>query len=120
MKDFISLGTAPTNENCCQLCRPNYEKYGELEALEFRRMLLDYIDNLEDGIWIKITRNPHDFGNYYDVILEFDSNEETVNHACAIEDSIPNNWIENYGPGYGFLSWSNSVHADEYLSCTRF
>jgi len=41
MKDFISLGTVPCNENTCQVGRPNYDKYGKLEASEYKRMIED-------------------------------------------------------------------------------
>lgn len=117
MRDFISLGVTPPFESGCQVGRPNYEKYASLEAREYKRMLEDFVGSYDD-ITLKVTRNPHDFGYYYDVIIEFESNEEATNHACAVESSIPDRWIDDYGPGYGFLTWNDEVHADEYLSCT--
>lgn len=118
MKDFISLGSAPSFESCCQVGRPNYDKYGRLEAKEYKRMLESYI-KAQDSLQFKVTRNPHDFGYYYDVILEFDcEDEETINLACSIEDSTPTNWLEGFGPGFGYLTWNSEVHADEYLACS--
>lgn len=117
MKDFISLGTVPCNENCCQVGRPNYDKYGKLEANEFKRMIENTLGPFH-YVKIKVTKNPHDFGSYYDVIVEFDRDEIQIATACEIEDNVPITWDDTHGPGYGYLTWSNDVSADEYRQCS--
>lgn len=117
MRDYISLGEVPCNENCCQVGRDNYDKYGKLEAYEYKRMIEDTLGPFSE-VKIKVTKNPHDFGWYYDVIVDFYREEEAIKLACEIEDNVPQNWDESHGPGFGFLTWNDAVSADEYRRCS--
>jgi hypothetical protein len=48
---------------------------------------------LPPGCNLKIRTNPHDFGDYLDVVVEFDdTHQEAVDAAIWLENNAPVNW----------------------------
>ena len=45
------------------------------------------------GARLRITRNPHDFGDYFDVVVEYDPNvRDAVEYAFKLESEAPSRW----------------------------
>jgi len=92
MKDFLSLGSTPPEEECAQLGQPNYHEQAQKECAAFINQLkrnFKLINDMKFGI----KRCPHDFGTYLDVVIYFDNdNEEECEIAYNIENNVPFEW----------------------------
>jgi hypothetical protein len=93
MQDYLSLGPVPFDEKC-ESVGPNYD---ERKAMaESKR----YIDTIRQalgpepmGAKLKVTRNPHDFGEYLDVVCYYDEAYiEAVDYAYRCEAEGPRTW----------------------------
>lgn len=91
--DYLSLGPVPAEEDCEQL-GPNYNPgKARSECRRYVELLRKTFGSEPDGARLKITSNPHDFGNYLDVVVEFDpSNKAAVDYAFRIERDSPGRW----------------------------
>jgi hypothetical protein len=93
MKEKFSLGTTPHDEPCIQMGDSNYRRNSNLECLALIAQLRRERGPEPSGASYKITSNSHDFGNYLDVEIEFEEdNEEAVEFALMIESEIPAKW----------------------------
>ena len=91
--DSIPLGPVPSDEVCQQVGTANYSDY------EARQECLRYIELLEklfppvEGARYGISRNPHDFGVYYEVVINFDTtNPAAVEYTFHVDANAPSNW----------------------------
>jgi hypothetical protein len=94
MRDTMSLGSTPWDEDCEQVPY----KDGGIKA---RRECRAYINQLKRqwpdwetvGVAFRISSNPHDFGTYHDVeVVWDDQGEEQIRLAYAIEGELPEKW----------------------------
>jgi len=96
MRDYITLGTSPVNENCvCVTDKENYMPAMLEEARRFKSLLESLFPTPEDVIgYFTIKSFPHDFGTYLEVCAVYDDEEEnSANWAYGIEDNLPENWV---------------------------
>ena len=93
-KQHISLGSAPADEPCAQLGTEGYEILAWDECSRYVTLLQNfYAANrgvMPASLQLKVVENPHDFGVYLDVIVEFDTND-----TMAINEAI---WLDNHKP----------------------
>ena len=95
MKEKFSLGTTPHNEPCIQMGDSNYRRNSRLECLALISQFRRERGPEPAGSGFKIASNTHDFGNYFDVEIEFEGdNEEAVEFALMVESEIPEKWDE--------------------------
>ena len=95
MRDYLSLGTTPWEEDCAQVGEENYIEKARKECARFIEGLEHYFGGPPYGVTFKATANPHDFGTYYDVVVWYDINdEEAVKYAFDVEGNIPRTWEE--------------------------
>ena len=92
--DYLSLGPVPSEESCEQVGTPAYSPTrARRECRRFVELLRKTFGPEPEGARFRITSNPHDFGNYFDVIIEYDSNNrEAVKYAFRAEDDTPSRW----------------------------
>ena len=96
MRECISIGPVPAEENCQQVGMPEYDAIvARKECERFIRHIRAAIGNEPEGASLKIKSNPHDFGNYLDVVCYFDDmNDEAANYAYRAESNeVPSRWI---------------------------
>lgn len=96
MYDSLSLGPTPYEEPCLQLGSPEYDEIeAKKECRRFIELLRKKFGEEPPGAMLKITRNPHDFGVYLDVVVQYDaSNEYAVEYAFKLERELPASWEE--------------------------
>jgi hypothetical protein len=95
MKETISLSPVPVGEDCAQLGEPNYSTRALKECNAFAQQIMREHGVPPAGARLKITHNPHDFGTYLDLVVEFDSDNETASDwAYAVEATLPEYWDE--------------------------
>ena len=95
----LNLGTTPADERCAQV---GTDGYYELARSQCRRHIevlrAFYIAErgaLPEGLKLKIKTFAHDFGDYYEVIAEFDDNDEqAVDAALWLDNNRPAEWPE--------------------------
>ena len=91
----MSIGSTPYNEDCAQLgVTESYSKMARLECLAFIAQLKRLNGNPPEGLLFKLTSNAHDFGDYLDVTVVFDEDDEDqLNYAYKCEEGL-DNWDE--------------------------
>jgi len=91
--DHIELGTTPYAESCEQM-GPNYDpKRARIEAKAFINQLIRVHGQPPNGAFFRITSNPHDFGSYLAVVIQFnDADEKATDYAFKLENQGPENW----------------------------
>jgi hypothetical protein len=94
MYDQISLGPTPYEEPCQQVGSPDYSEIeAKKECRRFIDLLREKFGDEPAGAKLKITRNPHDFGDYFEVVVEYDGySKEAVEYACLLESKLPGRW----------------------------
>lgn len=93
MREWIELGSAPTEEEPAQLGSPDYERLAEMECKAYRNQLLRLHSKAPSGIRFQIRRFAHDFGAYSEVVVYYDSTDSyQLDFAFHIEAHLPTNW----------------------------
>ena len=94
MRDWIELGTTPTNESCVQV-QPGVDYLPAMreECKRFIELLKQIFGPEPEGAWLRIKQNTHDFGTYLDVVCDFDDTYlESVDYAFLLEANLPETW----------------------------
>ena len=99
MNDYIVIGECPYDEDSLQVGRDS--------SIELKKQAQRFADGIKryyskkisvfplNDFAVSIKRNEHDFGTYYDAIVQFNpDNEEAVNLAYEIESQCPVTWDE--------------------------
>jgi hypothetical protein len=94
--DYLEIGAVPANEDCQQVGTPAYD------ATKARAECVAYINQLRrqfgpepEGAYLRIKSSPHDFGSYYEVVCNYDPNQEAaISYAYQCEGSATENWDE--------------------------
>lgn len=73
MRDFIEIGPVPCDEDCQQVGAASYDPVrARLECQCFIEQLRRQFGPEPEGARLRIKSNPHDFGNYLEVVCHFD------------------------------------------------
>lgn len=91
--DTMWIGTSPCEETCVQVGSPNYEFRAELECLRFIAQLQAQFGLEPEGAKLYVKRNPHDFGTYLEVCVDYDpANTAAVEYALQCEGNAWPTW----------------------------
>ena len=92
---YLSLGPAPAEEDCCQVGQDDYLYRARRECRRYVELLRTKFGPEPDGAEIRITRNAHDFGDYLDVVVEYDpARPASLEYALLLEGKAPARWEE--------------------------
>ena len=93
MRDFLYIGSSPSEETCVGIGVENYTELARAECKRFIEVLRKVHGPEPKGAELKITANPHDFGTYYEVVCWFDDTyPESVDYAYKVEAETPLTW----------------------------
>lgn len=93
MRDYMSIGPAPCNEDCVQVGTANYFPRARVECERFIRCIREVLGDEPAGAHLAIKSNPHDFGSYLDVVCYYDDqDEEATRYALKCEAEAPMTW----------------------------
>jgi hypothetical protein len=96
MKDVIYLGSAPVNETPIQTTDPDFNIKGREECQRYVNLLYKHFveqNKRNPECTIKVKKESHDFGSYFEAVAEYRSDNETsVNDAFWLEENSPSNW----------------------------
>lgn len=95
MMDYLDLAPVPLDEACAQVGESNYTTQSRKECRAFMSQLHRQFGPAPDGAYLMITSNPHDFGNYHEVIVKYNEDSEAASEwAYRIESNLPEKWDE--------------------------
>ena len=96
MRDYISIGSSPSEEPCAQVGTDNYPTQSSRECLVFKHQLERMFPNPPEGAYLSVKAFPHDFGTYREVVCyyddEDDGEESSQSYALKLERETPSNW----------------------------
>ena len=94
MRDHITLGPTPCEEDCFQVGTDNYRQNAIVEMNAYIDQLYrmfpeaDKFNVFFNKMWFN-----HDFGQYGEVVVSYDdSDSEALSYAINIEHNLPHNW----------------------------
>jgi hypothetical protein len=93
MRDFLSIGSSPWDEDCVQVGQPDYHKKAREECMRFIELLRKTFGPEPEGAHLAIKSFPHDFGDYLEVVCYYETeNAEAVAYALRCEGETPATW----------------------------
>lgn len=94
MRDTLEIGPTPCNEDCQPVGMPTYDPMRAMaECRAFKAQITRALGEPPPGACLTITRNPHDFGTYYEVAVRYeDQDEEATDWAYRVEAEAPEDW----------------------------
>ncbi|MBI4294649.1 MAG: hypothetical protein HY669_00605 [Chloroflexi bacterium] len=97
MRDYMSIGLAPSDEACVQVnLRGDYHDAMKTECRRFLELIRKKLGPEPAGTRLAIKSNPHDFGNYYEVVCYYDDgDEDAVAYAFRCESDAPRTWDDD-------------------------
>lgn len=92
--DHLDLGSAPSDEDCAQIgVDENYGARAKRECRALVNQLKRLCGDPPAGARFRIMSNPHDFGTYYSVVIDFDpNNEDAIEYAYRCDEESPSEW----------------------------
>ena len=93
MKDYVSIGSTPSNEACAQVGSDGYCIKSRIECVVFANQLLRMFPDTPEGAHVGTKSFPHDFGTYYEVVVKYeDTDESAMHYAFMLESKAPEDW----------------------------
>lgn len=96
MRDTYEIGSAPASEDCAQVGSEGYSARAHRECRAYMAQLERAYPGMPNGMNLKMTSHPHDFGTYYEVTVSFNDDNEAHNeflwgkleNGCDVWDEI--------------------------------
>lgn len=96
MKEYISLDVVPPEENSPQVGELSYNVEAVKCADRYIELLKKVMGPPPSNVFIKKKWNGHDFGQYLDIIVTFDTDDvEGTKYALACESYGPLTWDDD-------------------------
>jgi hypothetical protein len=93
MQDVNWLGPCPAEEDAVQVGSPDYARDARAQCRRYIEALRKICGPEPEGARLTIKSQPHDFGSYLEVAVEFDgSNEAAAAYAAKCDESAPTTW----------------------------
>lgn len=97
MYEYVYLGSTPGDEDCAQVGSDDYGQRSRAETLAYVRQLRRIVAaegrTIPEGASLVIKREPHDFGQYTEVVVRYDLDEaDAEEFAYWLEGILPANW----------------------------
>lgn len=92
--DYLDFGSAPSDERCAQLgVDPDYADRARRECRALANQLKRLCGEPPPGARFRVKSNPHDFGTYYSVVVEFDAGDQiAADYAYRCDEESPDRW----------------------------
>lgn len=107
--ETVIIGSTPANESCAQVGTNDYGVRAQAECRAYRAQLYRFLEQhgyprakLPDSFKIRVLRHQHDFGDYYEVAVQFQE-EDPATRVCYSLLAL----IENEGPA----EWDDEAKA---------
>ena len=89
------LGPSPYEEDCIAVGENDYARRARLECQIYISQLKRMFKNIPQGVRFLILANDHDFGIYYEVVIQYNPNDATsIDFSLNVEENLPATWDE--------------------------
>ena len=94
MRDFLTIGSSPCDEDCLQLGSPEYTaQAAKAECQRYIECIRQHCGDEPLGATLRVKAFGHDFGTYHEVVCYFDDElQESVDYAFHVESYAPEQW----------------------------
>ena len=93
MRDYLYLGSTPSEEKCAQVGSDNYYDLAQAECTRFIELLRKTFGPEPEGAQLRIKYESHDFGTYLEVVCYFsNTHPESVEYAYRLDKEAPQTW----------------------------
>jgi hypothetical protein len=93
MRDYLTIGSAPCDEDCAQVGQPDYTWQARKECQRFIQLIREKLGPEPEGACLAIKSFPHEFGEYLEVVCHFDTDvRDAVDYAYRCESETPATW----------------------------
>ncbi len=104
MRDYLSVGSSPCNEECAQVGSVDYSEMARKECQRFIAEIRNVCGQEPEGARLTIRLFPHDFGTYREVVCYYDDKyPDSVEYAFWVEG----NSTEKWGEGVNQRRWND-------------
>jgi hypothetical protein len=94
-KELVYLGTTPSDEPCVQVGDPDYTARALAECRAYIEAIRKVVGEEPGGATLRVKREIHDFGTYYETVCEYDpSCEAAAEYALRCDEHAPTTWAE--------------------------
>lgn len=91
--DRVYLGPAPSEEDCAQVGRDDYEERARRECMAYIEAIRKVVGMEPEGARLRVARQAHDYGSYLEVVCEYDGNSpDAANYAARCDEQAPTTW----------------------------
>jgi len=95
MRDYLTIGSAPCDEDCAQVGQSNYIWQARKECQRFIQLIRKTLGPEPEGAHLAVKSFPHEFGDYLEVVCHFDPEiKASVDYASRCESDAPATWEE--------------------------
>jgi len=92
-RDYLTIGSAPSGEECAQVGSDDYEARMRRETRAFIGQIIRQLGEPPTGARLAVKGFPHDYGTYHEVVCWYDDNyPDSVEYAFKCEAECPENW----------------------------
>ena len=107
MKDFMTLGPVPFEEECIQVSPEVDYSAMRKEVANYVAMLESRFINIPEYAYFGIKRESHDFGTYFEAAVYWDTEDaDSQAFAYFVENRLPASWKDD-----AKLDWKTPVPA---------
>jgi hypothetical protein len=93
MRDYITLGPTPAEEECAQIGDELYDHKARAECRRFIKLLRETFCEEPSGAYLQAKGFPHDFGTYWEVVCYFNPDVPgSIEYALKCEREAPTEW----------------------------
>ena len=94
-RNYFELGICPVDEEseCPQVGNPDYPEKAKAMCYRYIKLLEKLFPLHEKyGVTFSVQANPHDFGTYFEVVVNYEEDTIGAEYASYIEDDLPATW----------------------------
>ena len=107
MKDFMTLGPVPFEEDCIQVSPEVDYSAMRKEVSNYVTLLESRFTNIPENAYFGIKRESHDFGTYFEAAVYWDTEDtDSQTFAFFVENRLPATWKDD-----AKLDWKTPVPA---------
>jgi hypothetical protein len=93
MRDDLTIGSAPCDEDCAQVGQPHDIWQARQECQRFIQLIRKTLGPEPEGARLAVTSFPHEFGDDLEVVCYFDTHvPDAVDYASRCESDAPAMW----------------------------
>jgi len=105
VRDYITIGPSPSDEDCAQVGQPDYVTRSKKECRAFLNQLVRVFGEPPDGASLAVKQFDHEFGTYREVVCCYDDNiRESVDYAFKCEGEAPARWDDEARKELGLIA----------------